>query len=211
MPFDPTQLRLSCQRRTSALSPSEVRGPGRLLRFRAKFPGWAVSALYRVSTPTCFRGRPWALDSRRGERRKSKTPVVNFSLIYRRFILSGWRDLNPRPLDPQVDGSAQILDFPGFSAPQMASFHVMDCMVCMHQVPARSRLLVGSRTFVRGLRGVYRSVMSSGLRSPSGMCRSGMIGPQAYSSSCRAADARTSTRSAASLRTMVLKRCSTLP
>lgn len=69
-----------------------------------------------------------------------------------------------RPLDPQVAGSAQILDFPGFSGPQTTPFHVMDCMVCMHQVPARSRLLVADRWSVRGLRGVYGSI-AEGLRS----------------------------------------------
>lgn len=66
--------------------------------------------------------------------------------------------------NPQVDGSAQFLDFPGFSAPQKVPFHVMDCMVCMRQVPARSRLLVAIDRSVRGLRGVYGCI-AEGLRS----------------------------------------------
>lgn len=65
----------------------------------------------------------------------------------RRCLRDESRDLvkEPGALDPQVDGSARILHFPGLSAPRTVSFHVMDCMVCMHQGPARSRLLVDVR------------------------------------------------------------------
>jgi len=36
---------------------------------------------------------------------------------------------------PQVDDSDSFLEFPGFSDPQKARFHVMDCLVCIHQIP----------------------------------------------------------------------------
>ncbi len=36
---------------------------------------------------------------------------------------------------PQVDDSDSFLEFPGSSDPQKARFHVMDCLVCIHQIP----------------------------------------------------------------------------
>lgn len=46
--------------------------------------------------------------------------------------------------NPQVDGSTRFLDFSGLAALQAASFHIMACMVCMRQVPARSRRAAGT-------------------------------------------------------------------
>lgn len=48
--------------------------------------------------------------------------------------LSGSRG-RPSALDPQVPRQGRIADFPGRSATQTASFHVMGCIVCRVLVP----------------------------------------------------------------------------
>lgn len=73
--------------------------------------------------------------------------------------------LEDRALDRQVSRSTRFVDFPGISARQTASFHVMGCMDFMALVPVWSRFFVDGRTFSNGICGVYGSVPSE-LRSP---------------------------------------------